>query len=915
MKKLLSLILSVGMILTTLFVPTVSAVNDDYGYAINLLQGDETGDLMLDSTITRAQFATVMVRALGATVNGNMATQYPDVASEHWGSGYINYATQYGIINGYEDGTFKPEEPVKYEEAVKMIMMTLGYEPFAKNNGGYPNGYLLAAARSGVTSGVVSGVVGQPATRETVIKLLDNALETPLMGEATWTFNGEDEYTIYNGKGDYEKRTLLSEYLDIAKVKAKVVATIKGGIDGEDTLDKADEIKLSITSLVGFDGLKDVYFDGDYNKGEEITVKCDVKDLLGYNVIAFIGKDDNDDHVVKAIYVDNKKSATLNLADWIDNVELKNDVYEITYYPDGDTFKDAEEIELDVNASMNYNGTAIGTISDYDGDFISLLKEANEVIVMMSSSDDVYTSIFVTEYDYDMVVEVNSEDETIDTENGFIDLSDKDLVYHIYYDGEEIGIEDLEENDVLNIVWQDAEDRADNSDYVDIYVTRDIVEGEVTGITEDEYVINGEAYKALDGVSLDLGDEGTFYLTIDGKIFDRIVEHSSKNYGFITKVDNNTFMNETEWYIEMLTADGRTDDYTIASTVKVNKTSLKNEAKNSYFTNLQILDLSTDTIENRFIAYTLNSKNEIVTILDATSGEFDSNSKSGTYNPTTNKFAGYYYENTSVIFAAPANESGMIDLDNVEIVNINSLDEDESYDAYIFDTDKNKNFRAAVITTDIIPTGVNNALAVVTGKISGTNNAGDEADGISIIQGKDKFNIYSGDNTEGDFDTLEKGDIIFFSCDGNNDLKKVTKVFTIATGTLEITNSKDYSFICGNTEEVKSAYVTIDGEDYTFSKDDVYTYALIDTTKAGTKSYVTAINTLKESTNKKIYYSIIKLNDDEEIIDVIQVYYEIDNNPWEENLADSSNISDIEESSDMIETEETSESSSGSEIE
>ena len=118
-----------------------------------------------------------------------------------------------------------------------------------------------------------------------------------------------------------------------------------------------------------------------------------------------------------------------------------------------------------------------------------------------------------------------------------------------------------------------------------------------------------------------------------------------------------------------------------------------------------------------------------------------------------------------------------------------------------------------------------------------------------------------------------------------------------------------FGFICGNTEEVKSAYVTIDGEDYTFSKNNVYTYALIDTTKAGTKSYVTVINTLKESTNKKIYYSIIKLNDDEEIIDVIQVYYEIDNNPWEENLANSS------ESSDMIGTEETSESSSDSEIE
>ena len=52
-----------------------------------------------------------------------------DVPANSWASGYINVAVTMGIINGYPDGTFKPENPVTYAEALKMILAAIGYVP------------------------------------------------------------------------------------------------------------------------------------------------------------------------------------------------------------------------------------------------------------------------------------------------------------------------------------------------------------------------------------------------------------------------------------------------------------------------------------------------------------------------------------------------------------------------------------------------------------------------------------------------------------------------------------------------------------------------------------------------------------------------------------------------------------------
>ncbi|OEF99794.1 hypothetical protein BHF71_01055 [Vulcanibacillus modesticaldus] len=75
--------------------------------------------------ITRAEFATMIVRALG--LNKTMTTDYKDVKANAWFTGYIGAASKAGIVNGMGDGTFKPNLEITREQAATMIIRTIEY--------------------------------------------------------------------------------------------------------------------------------------------------------------------------------------------------------------------------------------------------------------------------------------------------------------------------------------------------------------------------------------------------------------------------------------------------------------------------------------------------------------------------------------------------------------------------------------------------------------------------------------------------------------------------------------------------------------------------------------------------------------------------------------------------------------------
>lgn len=189
LKKIFAVALAAAMILGLASVafaaspfPDTEGHEDEETVALlktlGLVKGDDLGYFNPDDSITRAEFCAMIVRALGLEVSAGYAaypTQFPDVtAKQSWAYGYINVAVSRGVIKGYPDGTFKPDDPVSQAEALTMVMRALGYKDSLP--GRWPLNYIMEGARQGVDL-VESGFVPtESATRAFVARMIGGML-------------------------------------------------------------------------------------------------------------------------------------------------------------------------------------------------------------------------------------------------------------------------------------------------------------------------------------------------------------------------------------------------------------------------------------------------------------------------------------------------------------------------------------------------------------------------------------------------------------------------------------------------------------------------------------------------------------------------------------------------------------------
>ena len=146
---------------------------------MGVMEGDGNGQFRPNSSLTRAEFCKMAV-----VLNGKRSvvtryasrTVFPDLRAPHWATGYVNYAASAdaGLIHGMPDGTFQPDRPITYGEAVAILMRRLGYTD--KDTGGiWPDGYIALAGEAGMTKGLtLSG--NASITRAQAAKLFVNAL-------------------------------------------------------------------------------------------------------------------------------------------------------------------------------------------------------------------------------------------------------------------------------------------------------------------------------------------------------------------------------------------------------------------------------------------------------------------------------------------------------------------------------------------------------------------------------------------------------------------------------------------------------------------------------------------------------------------------------------------------------------------
>ena len=224
LTRILALVLVFTMMVSSAaFAAKFTDVAEDSTYAeavevlsaLGILNGYEDGSFKPDAVITRAEVVAVVNRLQGLSDAAKAAagtSMYTDVATSDWFAGDVNLASQMGIVSGDGNGLFRPNDQVKYEEAVKMMVAALGYnQEYVLKQGGWPTGYLVIATDKGVTKGLAVSA-GEPAHRGVVAKLAYQSLTAPMMVLASYDDDGKATY-----KPDATK-TLLGTKLGFAKV-------------------------------------------------------------------------------------------------------------------------------------------------------------------------------------------------------------------------------------------------------------------------------------------------------------------------------------------------------------------------------------------------------------------------------------------------------------------------------------------------------------------------------------------------------------------------------------------------------------------------------------------------------------------------------------------------------------------------
>jgi len=145
---------------------------------LGLLTGYEDGSLRLENQITRSEFAALAVRLLMKDQNLDdykKDTIFDDVKEDHWASSYINIATEEKLINGYGDGTFRPDDTITHAEVLTILVRLLGYDNNLNPEKEWPINYIQKALELGINTNDVI-IPKALVTRGDVVVYIDNSL-------------------------------------------------------------------------------------------------------------------------------------------------------------------------------------------------------------------------------------------------------------------------------------------------------------------------------------------------------------------------------------------------------------------------------------------------------------------------------------------------------------------------------------------------------------------------------------------------------------------------------------------------------------------------------------------------------------------------------------------------------------------
>ena len=346
LKKVLSLVLCVAMMLSVMVVGAGAAFSDqskiknteavDACTALNIIGGYPDGSFKPEGNITRAEVTKMICVALNGgknpAVSTNTTPTFSDVrnnANAAWAEGYIESCAAQGIVSGVGGGKFAPNGNVTGVQLAKMLLVSLGYK--SENEGFTGNAWAtnvnVRAAQKGLYEGLETMDTNAAITRDNAAQMVWNALQAYEVEYKTDLIAGADgklstQITVQDKMSSEKQRiTLLEDKYEAKKVDAGQLLTCSK-VDGKDYYSITTSLKDSTGKNT------------TYNK-----IYADVSDFIGQNIKVLRKVDATSNEVtIYGVYADedSKVIATGTLGDFELDGAKKVKLNGTSYKIDGD---------------------------------------------------------------------------------------------------------------------------------------------------------------------------------------------------------------------------------------------------------------------------------------------------------------------------------------------------------------------------------------------------------------------------------------------------------------------------------------------------------------------------------------------------------------------------------------------------
>ena len=771
--------------------------------ALGVVNGYDDGSFKPNGTVTRAEMAK-MIYVL-RTGNSDASAYNDDKTSftdigSHWARGYIKYCQSLGIIAGKSNTKFCPNDKVTAQEAAKMLLVTLGYD----------------AAKAGLVGTNWAAKTNALADENGLLEDVNTSFTAacPRQYAAQLIYNTIDTPTVVWRDDAYTNVTLLGT--DNKTVGEKYMGLQKwiGTFEGDNSIVSAKDGEISVTGSI--DGEHKT--SGSNVRSVRAQFKADFDNKYVGEEVSVLFKDGNTGtknqpdakDTIFGIYVTgntkvyNIVKGDLQSCSDAGKIKFNDKKYDVAAHSNADN-DDVIVTNFNTTTTADTIGTAgSGATAAQVATYITrnYKVNSNDAIKFVANDDDKIVKAYVTTSKFGKVSSVTS------SKIGVEGLGTKDLDDCVVYDGIKAG-------DLVQYV-----EAYQSSERKNIITKAETVEGKIEAFksSDSQIRVNGNWYKfsANTAVATDFTNsaltandvDDTYELIVDGKYYVAYNKVSGFNDYAVATLGNTEF---GDTRVKLLKADG--SEVTTTVDEKKDGATLPTNAQKAsgvlYGYNLKSSDSKVDL-----------SAKDYTNVASIASGSFNGDAKTVTYTVSGSAAVSKIVASDAAIFVYNTTDSKWKvytakDLGNFALTASTNVQ-------YIVDDNK---IVALAVKAGSFPTGGSDSTAYgyVTNRID-TKLGDDTVVQLTIWNGSEEVTL----NVDGSSCSAYRGDFVEYPIiasdakANNSDVKVESTTGTTRFAVVKVKTVEDKRIIT-TTDKVGVDGKVIDGQDdaWTLTSDTV----------------------------------------------------------------------------------------------